>query len=449
MIAVLAAALAAPLPCGPLDLATALSLAVVRSDEVAIKQAEVVGAEADRAIARAAAFFPGSTATLIAGPAPGARGDLFNPRAGYTNRGLTEVGPFGRIDINLVQPLWTWGQLSSAKEAAAAGVRGRELARDETTHEVQLRVLQLYWGVVLARRLLNLAAEVENAVKDMEKRIADSLAAADGQATQEDKFRVAIFKTEIEQRKTDAQKGLQLARIALAATLALRESELQLRDEDLPARPEVPVPEREEAFREAQRARPDLLALDQATQALDAQERASHGAQLPQLFAAGTFAYSRAPNRDIITNPWIRDDFNLLAFGVVIGLRQNLSFPLLHAQAEKASAELAKVRRERDGLARLVGLQTEQAVAELSAASNRQRATQAALSAGRSWFRSAGLNFGLGVSEARAVIEAYSGYIKSQIDNAQATFELLVARGHLDQVTGKALAQGESKCVLP
>ena len=68
MIAVLAAALAAPLPCGPLDLATALSLAVARSDEVAIKQAEVVGAEADRAITRAVAFFPGSTATRVPTP---------------------------------------------------------------------------------------------------------------------------------------------------------------------------------------------------------------------------------------------------------------------------------------------------------------------------------------------------------------------------------------------
>jgi outer membrane protein TolC len=160
-------------------------------------------------------------------------------------------------------------------------------------------------------------------------------------------------------------------------------------------------------------------------------------------------AYSRAPNRDIQLNPWVRDDFNVLAIGVVIGLRQNLSFPLLHAQSEKASAELAKVRRERDGLARLVGVQTEQAVAELAAAADRQRATQAALSAGRSWFRSAGLNFGLGVSDARALIEAYTGYIKTQLDSAQATVELLVARGRLDQVTGKALAEGESKCVLP
>jgi outer membrane protein TolC len=430
-----------------LDLPTVLSLVSSRSDEVAIKQAEVVGAQADRAIARAAAYLPGSTATLVAGPSPEARGNILESR--NSNRTLTGLVPFGRIDVNLVQPLYTWGQLSAAKDAAAAGVRGRELARDATSHEVQLRVLQLYWSIALARRLLTLATEVEAAAKDVEKKVGDSIAAGDGQATQEDKFRVAIFRTEVEQRRTDAQKGLQLARIALAASLALRESELQLKDEDLPARPEVAVPEREEAFREAQQARPDLLALDQATQALDAQLRASHAAQLPQLFAAGTFAYSRAPNRDIQFNPWIRDDFNLQAFGVVLGLRQNLSFPLLRAQAEKASAELAKVRREREGLARLVGLQTEQAVAELTAAANRHGATQNAVSAGRSWFRSAGLNFGLGLSEARAVIEAYTGYVKTQLDNAQATFELLVARGHLDQVTGKALAQGESKCVLP
>ncbi len=106
------------------------------------------------------------------------------------------------------------------------------------------------------------------------------------------------------------------------------------------------------------------------------------------------------------------------------------------------------IRRKREGLARLVSVQTEQALAELRAATEKQAAAQSALSAGRSWFRSAGLNFGVGVTDARGLIDAYAAYVKTQADGAQATYDVLFARGRLDQVTGKRLVAGESTCAL-
>ncbi|HKD40946.1 MAG TPA: TolC family protein, partial [Myxococcaceae bacterium] len=283
----------------------------------------------------------------------------------------------------------------------------------------------------------------------VDQKIAESLAAADGQVTLEDKYRVALFRGELLQRKTEAEKGLRLARAALASTLAMPEQEMKLKDEPLPASPDVRVPSQDEVVRQAERERPDLKGLDQAVIAFEEQAKASWAAQLPQFFAAGTFAYSRAPNRDIQTNPWISDYFNTLALGMAVGLRQNLSFPTLHAQEKKAQSELVRVKAQREGLVRLISLQALQAIADLQAAVDRYAAAQGALSAGRSWFRSAGLNFGAGVSDAKALVEAYTGYAKTQVDTAQATYELLVARAHLEQVTGKSLSSGEPNCVLP
>jgi len=447
MIAAFVVLAAAP-ACGPLDLPTAMSLAAVRSDELAIKHAEVLGAQADEAIARAAGILPGATATLIGGVVPEARGNiLFSENSNRTL--LRGLGPFGRIDVNVIQPIYTWGQLSAAKEAAQAGVQGRTFALEDTAHQVQLRIVQVYWGAALARRLLSLAAEVEGALKQVDQKIAESLAAADGQVTLEDKYRVALFRGELLQRKTEAEKGLRLARAALASTLAMPEQEMKLKDEPLPASPDVRVPSQDEVVRQAERERPDLKGLDQAVIAFEEQAKASWAAQLPQFFAAGTFAYSRAPNRDIQTNPWISDYFNTLALGMAVGLRQNLSFPTLHAQEKKAQSELVRVKAQREGLVRLISLQALQAIADLQAAVDRYAAAQGALSAGRSWFRSAGLNFGAGVSDAKALVEAYTGYAKTQVDTAQATYELLVARAHLEQVTGKSLSSGEPNCVLP
>ena len=447
MIAAFVVLAAAP-SCGPLDLQTALALAATRSDEVTIKQAELLGAQADLAIAKAIGILPLSSATFIVGPAPDAHGSYLDANSEYF-RSIKGLGPFIRFDVNLVQPLWTWGQLTAAKDAAQAGVQAHGLSKDDTLHLVQLRVLQTYWGASLARRLLALASEIEGAVKDAEHKIEQSLAAADGSVTLEDRYRVAIFKGELAQRKAEAQKGLKFARAALAATLAAPEPGLVLKDEPLPASPDTRLPTQAEVSDEAQRNRPDLRALDQAVIAVEQQAKASWAAQLPQLFAAGLFTYSRAWNRDIQYNPWIKDDFNQLSGGVGIGVRQSLSFPTLHAQEKKAQAEVVRLKAQREGLARLVVFQAVQALADLQAAVDRYAAAQGSLSAGRAWFRSAGLNFGAGVSDARAVVDAYTAYSKSQADGAQTTYELLLARGHLDHAIGRSLAHGEATCVLP
>jgi outer membrane protein TolC len=447
MIPLLAVAMAAaPAPCGPLDLPTAMALAAVRSDEVAILRAEVAGAEADRAIARAVGILPNSSATFVVGPSPEAHGTILESR--NTNRTLGGLAPFERVDITLVQPLWTWGQVGAAKKASEAGVRAKELLVEDTVQQVVLRVMQSYWGISLAKRLLVIAADVKSALAQADKRIADELARQSGEATQEDKYRIAVFRAEVLQRTSEAEKGVHLARVALASMLGIDEPQLELKEEPLPDLQQQLSPSREQAILQAEQSRPDLKALDQALEALEALARASRAAVLPQVFAAGTFTFAYAPNRDPQFNPWIRDDFRQLSGGAVIGLRQNLAIPLLLAQARKAEAEVAGLRRKREGLARLVSVQTEQALADLRAASEKQAAAQSALSAGRSWFRSAGLNFGLGVTDARSLIDAYAGYVKTQADSAQATYELLLARGRLDQVTGKRLIAGESTCAL-
>src|SRR5262249_42834224 len=134
MISFIAVAMAAaPAPCGPLDLPTAMALAAARSDEVALRRAEVATAEADLAIARAIEILPVATATFVVGPSPEAHGTILESR--QTNRKLGGLGVFDRIDVTAAQPLWAWGQTGSAKRAAEAGYRARELLVEDTRQQ--------------------------------------------------------------------------------------------------------------------------------------------------------------------------------------------------------------------------------------------------------------------------------------------------------------------------
>jgi outer membrane protein TolC len=277
--------------------------------------------------------------------------------------------------------------------------------------------------------------------------VKESLEKADGEVTQEDKYRVAIFRSELNQRKAEAEKAEKLAQSALSATLALSPDRVHIKVAPLPKPEGAKLASADTLVEEAAMNRPDLRALSEAMRAKQDQAKAARASMFPQIFLAGTFAYAYAPNRDIQSNPWIRDDFNLLAVGVVLGLRQNLAIPLLIAQADKADAELMPLQHQQEGLMRLIRVDVERALAELEAASKRHDAAKAALSAGKSWFRAAGLNFSLNVTDAKSLIDAYTGYVKTQIDEAQSTYEFLVAEGRLDQVIARPLERGGAPCI--
>lgn len=447
MLAALAAilSLGANPPCGELDLGMVLGLAAARSDEVAVRRAELASAGADQALAGALRILPGTSATLLAGPAPRARGDVVS--SPDSNRSLDGLRPFWRVDLQLTQPLYTWGRIDAAAQAADAGARARSRLVESTTGEVQLRVVQLYWGASLARRLLAVAAEVEKALDAAERHVDAALAEGDGQVLLSDRYRVALYRAALQGRVAEARRGLELARAGLAATLGVAPERLALREAPLDPSP-GPPPDEPAAFAAAQRQRSDLRALDEAIAARRAEADAERAAMRPQLFLAGTLSYGQAPNRDRQTNPWVRDEFNLLAAGVAVGLRQDLGFPLLQARARKAEAEQSVLERQREALSRAVEVQVAGALADLRGARGRLVAARAALESGRALFRSAGLDFAAGVVEARSLLEGYALYVESQAGAAQAAYDLLVAEARLGQVTG-AIPREEVRCQLP
>jgi outer membrane protein TolC len=465
-VAVVTLFLAAP-TCGPLDLPSAQALAVARSDEVGIKRSELAAAEADRAVATAIHFLPEFNLTVPFGIVPGARladtpNDPLNPSgphgknnsnvidyASGTNRGLTELGPFFRVEVNALQPLWTWGRLKSASDAAKAGVAARSELVQDTSNAIRQRVLQLMLTIRLSTRLLGIAADVENALKDVDVRVQKSLKANDGEISPEDRYRIELFRSQLIQRKADGERALRLARVGLAATLALEPDKLQLRDEALPDTRNVHSPDLAQVRLEAEQYRPDLKALDNVIRAKEAEVHGTRAELLPQLGLVGQFAWSRAPGRDTITNPYVGDYFNALSINVALAIKQNLSFWIVITRANKIDAELKTLRRQREGALRGIQVEVETAVADLNAAIAKREAAAKAVASGRSWFRSATLNFGVGVADARDLIDAYRGYVEAQLGDALATYDLLVAEGRLHQVTGRMPPDPVLDCAMP
>ncbi len=438
--------------CGPLDLATAQALVIARSDEVAIQKAQVLAAQADVAVATSIAFVPEFALLFLTGVVPGARlGPDAGPNnisdiASGSNRGLTELGFFGRVEVNVVQPLYTFGRLSAAREAARAGLAAQQDLVQDKVNAVRQQTIKLVLAATLTRRLLTIVSDVESALKDVDAKMAQSLKDNDGEVTTEDRYRLELFKSQLLQSKAEVIRAQRLARAALATLMVIPEPDLQLKEDPFPDPSNVEAPDILAVRAEAEQDRPDIRALDKAIEAKRAEVHATWAEQWPQFFIAGQFAYSKAPNRDVVSNPYVGDYFNALTVYAALGFRQNLSFFMLKAREDKSNAELNTLLRQRQAASHGVDLQVEEAHADLVFAIAKRKAARAALAAGKSWFRSAGLNFAVGVGDAKGVVDAYQGYAKSQYDDAQSTYDVLVAQGRLNQVLGRGDPPGPSPC---
>ena len=414
-----------------------LSAIVARVLEVspAIRAAEVdlKIAEADLARARAARFLPKFELTWIVGPSPEARGDAL---VGETELG--SLSAFTRAEASLIQPIFTFGKLRAAEDAAAEGIEARDAGLTRARHDLELKVAEVYYGLQLMNGLWSLAEEARGEIARARKQVDDALEEDTGDFTFTDLARIDRFVYDIEENANKVLKGRALSISALRMLTGLPESDstaligatLEPVDVDI-----LPI----EAYVGLAPSRPDLRQLQAGIGVRAAQVRAFRSDFYPQIFLGGQFKYSYAPNRDDQKSPFARDDFNFLHGGAVIGFRQNLSFGGTAARVRKARLEHQKLlhldRLAQDGAT----LEIENAYRTLREAQSNMLAAEKAVKATRRWFVSARDGFNAGLEEAGDLLDAVKEYSIIRAKYQSAVFAYNRAWASLQRATGKSL----------
>ncbi len=390
-------------------------------------------AEADLARARAARFLPKFDLTWIVGPSPEARGDAL---IGETQ--LSSLSAFTRAEAALIQPIYTFGKLKAAEDAAAGGIEARSAGLTRARHDLELKVAEAYYGLQLMNVLWTLAEEARGEIGKARKTVDDALEEDTGDYTFTDLARIDRFAFDIDENANKVLKGRALSVSALQMLTGLSESDpIELAQGPLqPVDVEIlPI----ETHIERVRNRPDLAQLQAGIGVRAAQVRAHRSDYFPQIFLGGQFKYSYAPNRDDQKSPFARDDFNFLYGGAVLGFRQNLSFGGTNANVRKARLEHQKLlyldRLAQKGAA----LEIEGAYLTLRESQSNMLAAEKAVKATRRWFVSARDGFNAGLEEAGELLDAVKEYSIIRAKYHSAVFAYNRAWARLKRATGESL----------
>jgi outer membrane protein TolC len=377
---------------------------------------------------------PGTTVTL--------ENDCVSTNADPRNNPgiLAELkGPWSRTDLKLVQPLWDFGKISAGVSAAEAGVAALREKQSGTAFDVELNVRKAYWGLKLARELLDALDEGTGYVNDAQKKIDKQLEDGSGNATVTDRLRLRTVRAELDARTLETKRLAELALYGLR-TLIGPDAPTDL---DVDAEPLAPleIPSRPLTYYEEQArlSRPEVRALEYAVKAKHALADLERRREYPDLVLIGTATFAYAPTVDTPNNAFLNNPFNSLGAGLAAAVRMQLHLGpnLARAARGRAEAEETDLRR-REALGG-IALDVRKAYGELTEATARVEAVHKGEKAGKAWVTAVAQNFAIGLAETRDFSDALNAFFQMRARYLQSVYDLNVAAAALSRATGTAV----------
>ena len=394
------------------DIHEAINRALEVSPEVGAVASELAFAQARNNLALASRFATEFTLQTAHAVAPGL--DIPNPDIPHDELYLDPdvrnnweaIRPFNRLDVNLVQPLYTWGELSGNIRAARFGVDVEEASVREKEIEVALRTGDLYYGLLLAEALERLTIEAGDIVDQAKREIRRLLDEGADDVDDADLFKVQITEQEFLRRVVEVDQQLQTMRSALKLLLFLP-NHVVLEPEDQIL---TPIPFELDSLEvyqaQALEARPEIAQARAGISARDALVDVARSGYFPKLFLGIDSRITLTEGRFRQPNPYVSDPYRGRSLRAGLGLRLPLNFAQTRAQVEQAEAQRNEVRHQLTAARQLIRFQVEEAYRAFITNRAAMETQDTSLTIGREWLRTEQINFDLDLGDTENLVDA-------------------------------------------
>lgn len=425
------------------SLRSALERALRVSPDLEAARAQVAFAEARRSEADASRFLTEFTATTGHSVLPG----VTNPNGVPENELYLDPdvrndwgrwSPYNQLEISALQPLYSFGEVSGYQQAARHGVDVEHASRETKELQVALRVGEMYYSLLLANELYDLAERTRDVVDRATEELEGLLDR--GEADDADLFQLQITMQEFNQRVVEVAQNRLTARAALTRQLLLPEGTF-VRTESSELRPlDHEVKELDFYMSAAAAYRPELAQARAGLAARSALVQVAHSMYYPKLFVGVSSNTRYTASRPRQRNPFIGNPY--LGSGLVagLGLRLQLNFPRTRARVAQAEAEREAVRAQLLGAEQLILFEVEKAYRDVVTAKAALEARDKALTLSKEWLRVEYINFDLDlgstenlVKAVRENLELEARYFDAVFRHNMAVLRLLSAAGLLRQ----------------
>jgi len=348
-----------------------------------------------------------------------------------TNFALRFSGLYGSAQLDITQPLYTFGKISHARSAARAGLDAKRALADEAAGDLAVDAAKAYWGVKAARELGGMLDdgidEITKALASLDERSGGSKAKPE--VSIQDRQRVAVLLAEAKVQRAEAQEAEAQALAGLRALTGVPDAELD--DAELAAL------ERAIPTRAASDRRPQAVAAETGARAADELAAMATSQYYPDLALVVSGVIARAQGADDPPSAFANDPYNRTGAGVAIGLAWTLEPWTTAARVAKARAEARRAHAQSQLAAVGARYDADNALAEVTATHDKVAAAAEGEKAARTWLASVLQAEAIGTAEAKDLADAYIAWFQLRARWAQAVFQWNVAVVRLDRAAGE------------
>ena len=419
----------------PAEASPKLTLEQVIAKALASPKAQM--AEGDRAAAEArvdeadAARLPRIKATAFATISP----EIRCLDAGCTmtepkNFAFKFSGLFGSAQIDITQPVYTFGKIEHARGAARAGLDAQRALADEAAGDLAVDAARAYWGVKTAREL---GGMLDDGIEEIGKALAGFDDTGDKKAKPtisiQDRQRVAVLLAEAKVQRGDAKQAELEALAGLRVLTGIADADL----DDAP----LEALDRKVPATAAADRRPQAMAA--RTGALAADELASMAVSsyFPDLALVASGVIAGAQGVQDPPGAFANDPYNRSGVGLVVALQWTLEPWNVAARVARARAEAHKAHAQSELAALGARYDADNALTEASVAHDKVAAASEGEKAARTWLASVLQAEAIGTAESKDLADAYIAWFQMRARWAQAVFSWNVAVVRLDRAAGE------------
>lgn len=348
-------------------------------------------------------------------------------------------GLFTRVEVTSLQPLYTWGAINNAINAATAGVAASKAEFDIESSNFELQLYELYYTRLLTMELKKLATDALKKLEEAESKIEELIEEGEASLEESDLFQFRIFKYEFLYRVDEIDETVRF--VNAAWDLALNnQSHVIYQPAEVFLDPVVFELNDVHYYEESARMnRPEIAQINAAYRAARYGLEVSKSANYPSLFMALSGAYANTPNRPKQDNPFIINNTNYESIRYGIGIRQNLNFGVNKTNINRSELQVRQARYAREAANDGVLLDVRDKYRSMMMSYSRLNNTREALQVSNEWLRMEQIDYDLGFGEVKKLVDAVKANLELEVSYRQRIYDFNVNVGKLNKASGLPL----------
>ena len=412
----------------PIRFSEGLTLLLKNNAKILESKAQILSFEALKTEAGASDLPTFSLLTYVA-PIYEVRGDATKSTSDFS-----KWGPFVHGELQVVYPVFSFGRVKDAKQAASHAVEGGKLLHESQINRSVFEYKQLYMQIILLQRLKTVLDDANEKMKTVLARAEKLYKKGTGEVQRKDLTRLKLFDLELQRFQAEWVANKKTAGLALGHFLGEKESLLVL-ESDFPKIEEA-TRALEQLIAEAHKTNPDLKAVSEGMQARRHQVEMEKGGNLPVLFIAGRADMNYTSMRDYQQSTYAYDPFNRNIFAMVFGAKWDLDFGNTKARTQKAEAELEKMQAKQNEAETGIPLKIAMAMWDFEKQKMQMEITQNKYKEANKWSLSEMTAYTTGTGSAKDLIEALGAQLLVEKELAETEYNLCLAAAKLAMEIG-------------